>query len=207
MKLLRSVCGAALMLVALGAWAQSVTFFERAGMQGRTFSTDGAVRNFARIGFNDRASSVIIQRGRWQLCTNADYRGNCVTLSPGTYPDLGRMGLSRSISSARPIGGGNPPPNFRPPPPPPPPPMGGQSSVTLFEGFGLNGQFFDIPGNISNMGNTTWNDRAHSMIVRGGRWQLCSDANFTGFCQTFSPGRYDDLGRLGGTLSSLRQVR
>jgi hypothetical protein len=194
------------MLLAVGAWAQSVTFFEFPGMRGRSFSTDGTVTNFARTGFNDRASSVVITRGRWTFCTDSNFRGNCVTLSPGTYPDLGRMGLSNSISSARPIGGGLPPP----PPPPsfrPPPPMGGQSSVTLFEGFGLSGQFFDIPGDISNMGNTTWNDRAHSMIVRGGRWQLCSDASFRGFCQTFNPGRYDDLGRLGGSLSSLRRVR
>ncbi len=45
------------------------------------------------------------------------------------------------------------------------------------------------------------------MIVRGGRWQLCVDAFYSGFCQAFSPGRYDNLGPFSGTLSSLRSVR
>ena len=84
---------------------------------------------------------------------------------------------------------------------------GGGSPVTLFDQFGLGGDRFHVNGSIPNLGTTAWNDRARSMIVRGGRWQLCADAFYQGFCQSFGPGRYDNIGPLAGTLSSLRQVR
>ena len=38
------------------------------------------------------------------------------------------------------------------------------------------------PATFHNLDSTQWNDRARSMIVRHGRWQLCTDAYFRGNC-------------------------
>ena len=40
--------------------AADVTFYEHEGFEGRTFSTGEPVGNFERLGFNDRASSIVI---------------------------------------------------------------------------------------------------------------------------------------------------
>jgi uncharacterized protein YcfJ len=83
-----------------GAAAQ-ITFYESEGFQGRNFTTDKAVGNFRRNGFNDRASSVVVQADRWEVCEDARFGGNCVVLRPGQYPSLAAMGLNDRISSVR----------------------------------------------------------------------------------------------------------
>jgi len=99
--------------------AAQVTFYEREGLRGRAFTADVPVQNFANFGFNDRASSVVVQRGQWLVCDDADFRGNCVTLRAGQYPSLSAMGLNNRVSSTRPVKG-KPKYAYAPPPPPAP---------------------------------------------------------------------------------------
>ena len=87
--------------VADRAAAAQITFYEREGFQGRNFTTNKAVGNFRRNGFNDRASSVVVQADRWEVCEDARFGGNCVVLRPGQYPSLAAMGLNDRISSVR----------------------------------------------------------------------------------------------------------
>jgi uncharacterized protein YcfJ len=82
------------------AWAQ-VTFYEDSDFQGRTFNTANDVPNFRSHGFNDRASSVVVLRERWEVCEDADFAGRCMVLRPGDYPSLASMGLNDRISSVR----------------------------------------------------------------------------------------------------------
>jgi len=119
-KILNAVVGCAALLLTFEAAAQ-VVFYEFEGMRGRTFSVDRAINNFDHYNFNDRASSVIVQRGQWEACEDADFRGRCVVLRPGQYPSLASVGMNNVISSIRPVRGG---PNYSyvPPPPPPTPP-------------------------------------------------------------------------------------
>ena len=42
--------------------AAQVTFYEREGFQGESFTTRRQIANFERFGFNDRASSVVVDR-------------------------------------------------------------------------------------------------------------------------------------------------
>ena len=84
--------------------AAQVTFHEREGFQGRTFTTERAVVNFDRYGFNDRASSVVVLRDRWEVCSDADFSGRCVVLRPGRYGSLAEMGMNDRASSARLVG-------------------------------------------------------------------------------------------------------
>lgn len=122
--------GCALLLVAQHAAAQ-IVFYQNEGLRGRTFSTNGPIANFEQYGFNDRASSAIVQNGRWEVCEDADYRGACAVLQPGQYPSLGAIGLNNRISSVRRVQG-RPSYAYAPPAPPPPYPYYPQHGERLF---------------------------------------------------------------------------
>jgi len=98
----------ALALTALAAVAQAgaqVVFYEHDGFQGRSFTAEQQVNNFDRSGFNDRASSVVVQGNSWEVCENADFGGRCVVLRQGRYESLAAMGLNERISSVRSVNG------------------------------------------------------------------------------------------------------
>ena len=78
-----------------------VTFYEDEGFQGRTFSADQQIDDFARTGFNDRASSAVVLGQRWEVCENSRFGGQCMVLNPGRYPSLSAMGINDRISSVR----------------------------------------------------------------------------------------------------------
>lgn len=99
-KPFKSLLGIAALTLAAHASAQ-ITFYQGEGFRGRAFATDKQVRNFERIGFNDRASSVIVDRGRWEVCEDARFQGRCVVLRRGSYDSLRGMGLDDRISSVR----------------------------------------------------------------------------------------------------------
>ncbi len=99
---LKTLAAAAALLAAGHALAQ-VTFYEGEGFRGRAFAASRTVDNFANIGFNDRASSVVVDRGRWEVCEDAGFNGRCVVLKQGSYDSLRGMGLDNRISSVRPV--------------------------------------------------------------------------------------------------------
>lgn len=99
---LRSALALAGLALAAQAFAQ-VTFYEDEAFQGRSFTTQRRLGNFERGGFNDRASSAVVSSERWEICSDADFRGRCVVLRPGQYPSLAAMGLNDRISSVRPV--------------------------------------------------------------------------------------------------------
>jgi len=108
-------------VLALGASAASaqVTLYQGERFYGPTFSVNGPINNLDRYGFNDRASSAIVDHGNWLVCVDSDFRGQCIVLRPGQYPSLGAMGLNNRISSIRRVSGGQY--AYAPPPPPPAP--------------------------------------------------------------------------------------
>ena len=97
LKIVLAVAGAA---VATQAVAQ-ITFYEREGFEGRSFTTENPVGNFERYGFNDRASSVTVGSDLWEVCEGARFSGRCVVLRPGRYPSLAAMGMDNRVSSVR----------------------------------------------------------------------------------------------------------
>ncbi len=100
--IIKTLVGAAALACVAHASAQ-VTFYEGENFHGRTFATAKPVGNFERIGFNDRASSVIVERGRWEVCEDARFEGRCVVLRRGSYDSLRAMGMDNRISSVRPV--------------------------------------------------------------------------------------------------------
>lgn len=83
--------------------SSTITFYERDGFGGRSFSTERRINNFERFGFNDRANSVRVRGGRWEVCTGARFEGRCAVLRRGDYPSMREAGLEDRISSARPL--------------------------------------------------------------------------------------------------------
>lgn len=100
---LRNALAFAGLALAAPAFAQ-VSFFEHEGFEGRSFTTERPIGNFARHGFNDRASSAVVRGHRWEVCNDAGFQGRCVILRPGQYPSLSAMGLNDRVSSVRGIG-------------------------------------------------------------------------------------------------------
>lgn len=100
---LKIAMAAAGLCTAVGA-AADVTFYSNDGYRGASFTADRPIGNFERAGFNDRASSVVVRSGTWEVCEDAQFAGRCMMLRPGNYPDLGAMGLDNRISSVRPAG-------------------------------------------------------------------------------------------------------
>jgi uncharacterized protein YcfJ len=88
------------MAVAAQASAQ-VTFYEGENFAGRTFTAQRQIGNLQQYGFNDRASSIVVNRDRWEVCEDAGFNGRCMVLRPGRYPSLAAMGLNDRISSVR----------------------------------------------------------------------------------------------------------
>jgi uncharacterized protein YcfJ len=101
--------------------AAQVTFYEQEGFRGRSFTANQRVDNLDGTGFNDRASSAIVERGDWQVCEDAFFRGRCTVLRPGQYPSLSAMAMNNTISSIRRVQGQHDY-VYAPPPPPEPAP-------------------------------------------------------------------------------------
>ncbi len=198
---LKTLLAATAIVVAAQANAQ-VTFFEREGFGGRSVNVGGPVTDFQRFGFNDRASSVDIREGSWELCDDTGFRGRCVVLRKGRYPSLRAMGMDNLVTSTRRVGrnGGVGERGFAPPPL--------LDQITFFERQGFGGRSFTTRDEVRNLRRFGFNDLASSVEVVGERWEVCDDVRFRGRCIVLRPGRYPTLAAMGlnNRVSSTRPV-
>jgi uncharacterized protein YcfJ len=83
------------------------------------------------------------------------------------------------------------------------------AQVTFFEHEGFSGRQFTADRQIGNFERFGFNDSASSVIVRGGWWELCEDARFSGSCVTLRPGSYGSLAAIGlnNRVSSVRPAQ
>ena len=63
-----------------GGYRGDVLLFEDAGYQGRVYEVVGDIPDLSVVNFNDKASSIKIQRGKWEICEHANYQGRCSRL-------------------------------------------------------------------------------------------------------------------------------
>ena len=202
-----TLLAATLLCATASAAAAELTLFGGDNFRGKRLQANDSIVNLANSGFNDRASSVIVRDGVWQLCDDAYFRGRCVTLQPGRYASLREIGLSNRVSSARELG------NWGEPPTPPRDGRGdgrwgGGSRAILYSNPDFHGERYVVDENIlPDLANTGFNDRAQSLRVERGYWIFCSDAGFQGTCRTFGPGNYPTLGwGLDNKVSSGRRI-
>jgi uncharacterized protein YcfJ len=99
-------CALALAAVAMTSHAAAqITFYQDDGYSGRSFTTRQQISDFNSVGFNDRASSVVVLGNPWEVCEDARFSGRCVVLRQGQYPSLSAMGLNDRVSSVRAVNG------------------------------------------------------------------------------------------------------
>lgn len=168
----------------------AIVFHEHINFGGRQLPLAGPTPDFGPLGFNDRASSVEVYRGRWQICRHADFQGDCAVFGPGRYTLGG--GLQDAVSSARPLFGRGDR-HLEP-----------HGGVTLHEQLDLRGHSVFVDGEVRNLRELDFNDRAVAIEVHGGHWELCSASDQRGRCLIFGPGWHRLPEGLAGELSSLR---
>jgi uncharacterized protein YcfJ len=90
-------------VVLAGHASAQITLYDGAGFRGRSFSTSQPVADLGRSGFNDRASSLVVDAGPWQVCDDTGFAGRCVVVLAGRYDSLRSIGLDNRISSTQPV--------------------------------------------------------------------------------------------------------
>src|SRR6185369_4039380 len=138
-----------------------IVLFDNDGFRGRSLALSGELADLRRSNFNDDPASINVEGGNWEVCTGAYFRGDCRVLPPGQYRRLDSP-IYRSISSVRLVGAATEPRN---------PPV---ARVELFEGINFDGRRFGAERDIPTLDR--FSDRASSMIIHEGQWELCSDA-------------------------------
>lgn len=181
-------------LTLAGAAAAQVTFYERGGYAGRALTASGVFTDLQRQNFNDRAASAVVKAGEWEVCEDPHFRGRCVILRPGNYATLASTGLDRRISSVRPVAAT------------PPAPVA--DSLTLYDRERFAGAAVTTDQSVMALERQGFNDRASSVVVHGGTWEICSDPRFGGRCVSLEPGQYPSLEAVGldKRVSSVRKV-
>lgn len=183
-----------------------VTFFEREGFGGRSFTADRPVSNFERFGFNDRASSAEVVGVPWEVCDDVRFNGRCVILRPGRYPSLAAMSLNNRVSSVRSMSPNARIDERRYAPAPTAAPAAEQ--ITFYENEGFGGRHVTTDRPIDNFERNGFNDRASSIQVLTGYWEVCDDVRFNGRCVVLRPGNYPSLAAMGlnDRVSSVRNI-
>lgn len=162
-------------------------------LNGQTLWVDRAVENLARLGFNDSASHVEVQGGRWELCDDGGFSGRCLVFGPGRH-EL-PPSLRNRLSSLRPAGGGGLPPGL---------PGDDRGDLVLYEHADFGGRRLGLDRAVRDLGDRGFNDMASAVTIRSGRWELCRHADFGGDCRVYGPGRHRLDGAINDEVSSVR---
>jgi hypothetical protein len=209
------------------AFAGELTLFTDSNFRGARITVERDAYNLADMGFNDRASSMVVRSGTWQVCEDRDFGGYCAEFGPGEYRELPRF--NDRISSVREIsrGGrgydrddrrGGPGwrgdrdgrderrGDWRDGRDERGGPRGGDA-VQLFDGPRFEGAALNVSGDFRSLNDVGFNDRAASIVIYEGRWEFCEHGDFRGQCVVFGPGRYPFLEGMNNRISSMRRVR
>jgi hypothetical protein len=194
MKVRKLVLGAVMVAAGIAAQAGEITLYQKPHFRGAQITLNDGQQNVWEHGFNDQTSSLVIHSGRWQVCTDAHFTGHCAELSAGQYATLDPA-LNNRISSVRQLSADDRSHRRR------------RGDLQFFDQPGFRGAALELHRDADNFVQRGFNDRASSMIIRRGTWELCSDIHYGGRCRVFGPGQYESLGRgLSERVSSARLI-
>ena len=187
-----------------------ITVYEHPDFRGDSVTFRNAVPDLREHGLNDRISSLEVDGNQaWEVCRDVNFQGGCRVFQ-GTIDDLRSEGWNDRISSLRVVGfarGNNNNRNNR----------GGvwgntrgnnsnrQSRIVVYDRPNFRGDSRDVITGSTNLGSV--GDRARSVQVYGGTWELCESASRNARCITVSED-IPDLRNAGfrNGVSSIREV-
>jgi hypothetical protein len=209
---IRSILGLAAAIAALAAGtvqAAEMTVYKQPNYTGQQLTLRGDANSLAGAGFEDQISSIVVRSGRWQVCSQPDFKGDCVVLARGEYPQLAQD-MNHRIESAREIGNvaengfanrrfAEAEPGFA---------RGYRrgGAVELFPGPDFRGRSVWVDHSVPEVNDRLLDRGISSIVVHGGRWQACTRPGFEGRCEVLEPGSYADLGRMDNRIGSLRRL-
>ena len=180
-----------------------ITVYEHPDFRGDSVTFRNQVADLRQHGLNDRISSLEVDGSQaWEVCRDINFGGGCRVFQ-GTIENLGQAGWNDRISSMRAVGfrgnnnsglwGNRGNVNSR------------QSRLVLYERPNFRGDARDVLDSVTNLGSA--GDRARSVQVYGGTWELCEGAFRNARCITVSDNSPDlrSLGLRNG-VTSVREV-
>jgi hypothetical protein len=204
--------------------AAEITIYKQPNFTGgeQTFTSDTA--NLQGTGVYDQSKSVVVRSGRWQVCSQPNFQGDCQMLERGQYASLPQQ-LNGRIESLREVtqmadadeysrwrfdgGGWRERENWR---------RGGgefrrgdrdgygygagRASIVLF----AEGNATRYDRDVDNVFRTPYRDGAERIVIREGRWEICAQPDYRGMCRVYEPGVYNNLGRFSTQIGSLRRI-
>ncbi|MEO1040310.1 MAG: beta/gamma crystallin-related protein [Pseudomonadota bacterium] len=166
----------------------SITLYDRAEYQGRSTTINGEVPDLRNRGFNDMATSIRIDGGRWEVCLEPNFRGACQVIEE-SLPNMSRWSFNNRITSIRPV-------RLRG--------RGSDSGITLWSGPNATGDRLTVIDEAPDLRRRGFNDRARSVEVISGEWVICNEPDFRGACETVRRGVHELSGtRYDRALTSI----
>jgi hypothetical protein len=81
------------------------------------------------------------------------------------------------------------------------------AELTLFKQPNFTGDALTLRNETQDLAGAGFQDQASSVVVRSGRWQVCTSPDFQGDCAVLGPGRYPSLEQnLNHRIESARLV-
>jgi hypothetical protein len=199
--------------------AGTAVIYQHADFRGQSLRVTGPIAHLSEYRFNDKASSIRIHSGSWEVCVDPNFRGRCEIL---TYREdqLNEFRLNDKISSIRPVAdrwGRNARRYDR----------GGRydrdnrydrrrdldrgqrghgnAPMILFADPQYRGSALPVNGAIPPLNQLRFNDTVSSIVINSGVWEVCTDPNFRGRCEIIDRS-VDETGyyRLNDNITSVR---
>lgn len=193
--------------------------YQHADFRGQSLRVTGPIAHLSEYRFNDKASSIRIHGGSWEVCVDPNFRGRCEILSY-REDQLNEFRLNDKISSIRPVadrwgrndrrydrGGHHGRDNrydrrrgydrgHR---------GHGNAPMILFADPQYRGSALPVNGAIPHLNRLRFNDKVSSIVINRGVWEVCTDPNFRGRCEIIDRS-VDETGyyRLNDNITSVR---
>ena len=198
------VCAAAAAALTAGYAAADVIVYNGPNFTGAELALPGDAPNLEGTGFYDTIASIHVRSGRWRFCSRPELRGDCEVLGPGRYATLPRSLNHRiesvqrvdNVASGPGVGHDREGPRGWP-----------RAAIEIYAGQDFTGPRARLDRDVWSLQRRGMDDRVSSLVVNEGRWELCTQRGYEGFCRVFGPGEYPRLGRrMEEQVSSMRRV-
>ncbi|MCF6292477.1 MAG: beta/gamma crystallin family protein [Robiginitomaculum sp.] len=140
-----------------------ITLFSDTGNSGRSQTFRSDQRNLSRYGFSDKAQSILVSGGQWELCQDSRYRGRCEVFSSGQY-NLKALGWGTRISSLQQV-------------------RSGTDTITLYSEPNFHGYSRTYARKMDKLKNYGFINKTASLRITGGIWKVCTNSGMSGRCE------------------------